>query len=91
MVDASTTTLTCILVPSILGGLALISCGLCLYQCNKNSVGLSEAAQSAAAQSAAQSEAAQSASAAAQSAAAHADYVIKNQPPLYEEPPVYYT
>ena len=82
MVDASTTTLTCILVPSILGGLALISCGLCLYQCNKNSVGLglSAAAQSAAAQSAA-----------AQSAAAHADYVIKNQPPLYEEPPVYYT
>ena len=86
MVEASTATLTCILVPSILGGLALISCGLCLYQCNKNSVGLSEAAQSA-------SEAAQSAaqSAAAQSAAAHADYVIKNQPPLYEEPPVYYT
>ena len=80
MVDASTATLTCIVVPSILGGLALISCGLCLYQCNKNSVGLGLSAGAAA------GAAAQSAS-----AAAHADYVIKNQPPLYEEPPVYYT
>ena len=80
MVDASTATLTCILVPSILGGLALIACGLCLYQCNKNSVGLGLSAGAAA------GAAAQSAS-----AAAHADYVIKNQPPLYEEPPVYYT
>lgn len=89
MVDASTATLTCILVPSILGSLALISCGLCLYQCNKNNVGLGLTAPSEEEAAPSASEAAPSE--AAQSAAAHADYVIKNQPPIYEEPPVYST